>query len=81
MNEKNQNDYFVDTQNLNEVTPEEVEAVMSRNEFIKILFTDKRFRFIPNKKAIAKRIRNMNDEEYKDLVYQAFGQLKDKKSK
>jgi len=52
---------------------------MSKEEFARILFIDKRFRFVPNKKAIIKRIRTMNDEEYKNLIHEAFGKMKEKK--
>lgn len=54
---------------------------MPKDEFIKILFTGKRFRLIPNKKAIAQKIQKMNEEEYKELLHQAFGELKYKKKK
>lgn len=61
-----------------EITSENVEEVMSKEEFARILFTDKRFRFVPNKKAILKKIRTMNDEEYENLIRQAFGEMKKK---
>jgi hypothetical protein len=64
---------------IQEVTSEDVEKVMSKDEFIKILFTDKRFRFIPNKKAIIKKIRTMDEDEYKKLLQQAFGKMKENK--
>lgn len=64
---------------VDEITSENVEEVMSKEEFARILFTDKRFRFVPNKKAIIKRIRTMNDEEYKNLIHEAFGKMKEKK--
>lgn len=64
------------TKPIEEVTSEDVEKVMNKDEFIKILFTDKRFRFIPNKKAIVKKIRAMDENEYKKLIHQAFGKMK-----
>lgn len=67
------------TEEIEEITSENVEEVMSKEEFAKILFTDRRFRFVPNKKAILKKIRTMDDEEYKNLIHQAFGKMKEKK--
>lgn len=64
------------TKPIEEVTSEDVEKVMNKDEFIKILFTDKRFRSIPNKKAIVKKIRAMDENEYKKLIHQAFGKMK-----
>jgi hypothetical protein len=64
------------TEEIQNVTSEEVESVMTKDEFVKVLFTDKRFKFIPNKKAIVKKIRTMDENEYKKLIQQAFGQMK-----
>ena len=64
------------TKPIEEATSEDVEKVMNKDEFIKILFTDKIFRFIPNKKAIVKKIRAMDENEYKKLIHQAFGKMK-----
>ncbi len=64
------------TKPIEEVTLEDVEKVMNKDEFIKILFTDKRFRFKPNKKTIVKKIRAMDENEYKKLIHQAFGKMK-----
>lgn len=64
---------------MEKVTQEQVETAMPKSEFIKMLFTDRRFRFVPNKRKIALKIQRINDEEYRELLQKAFGQLKNRK--
>lgn len=61
------------------LSKEDTETLMSKNEFAKRIFTDKKFRFLPNKKGIVKKIQKMSDSEFQEFVQMAFGSVKEAK--
>lgn len=72
------------TEKLQNVVKENIEAVkgeslekpqITKEEFIDMLFTNKKFKFIPNKKLVMQKVRKMSEEEFQGMIGSAFAHI------